>query len=89
MTHVELSRSIGAILNMPQYVVYQKNVAYAFIMFIKLSAKARSFSILCTIDVLSYTCYCIILKSYLYSRVARALPGLPAHPEHQHEEESN
>ena len=33
------------------YVAYQKNVVYAFI---KLSAKSRSFNILCTMDGLSY-----------------------------------
>ena len=30
LTHVELSRSMAAILEMPQYVAYQKNVAFAF-----------------------------------------------------------
>ena len=50
LTHVELSRSMAAILEMPQYVAYQKNVVYAFI---KLSAKAHSFNILCTMDGLS------------------------------------
>ena len=50
LTHVELSRSIAAILEMLQYVAYQKNVAYAFT---KLSAKSHSFNILCTVDVLS------------------------------------
>ena len=49
-THVELSRSMAAILEMPQYVAYQKNVVYAFI---KLSAKSHSFNILCTMDGLS------------------------------------
>ena len=43
--HVELSRSITAIFKMPQYVTYQKNVAYVFI---QLSAKSYSFNILCT-----------------------------------------
>ena len=42
--------SMAAILEMPQYVAYQKNVVYAFI---KLSAKSRSFNILCTMDGLS------------------------------------
>ena len=51
LTHVELSRSMAAILEMPQYVAYQKNVVYAFI---KLSAKSHSFNILCTMDGLSY-----------------------------------
>ena len=49
-THMELSRSMAAILEMPQYVAYQKNVVYAFI---KLSAKSHSFNILCTMDGLS------------------------------------
>ena len=49
-THMELSRSMAAILEMPQYVAYQKNVVYAFI---KLSAKSHSFKILCTMDGLS------------------------------------
>ena len=50
LTHVELSRSMAAILEMPQYVAYQKNVAFAFM---KLSAKSHSFNILCTMDVLA------------------------------------
>ena len=49
-THMERSRSMAAILEMPQYVAYQKNVVYAFI---KLSAKSHSFNILCTMDGLS------------------------------------
>ena len=47
LTHVELSRSMAAILEMPQYVVYQKNAVYVFI---KLSAKFHSFN---TMDGLS------------------------------------
>ena len=50
LTHVELSRSIVTILEMPQYVAYQKNFACAFI---KLSKKSHSFNILCTMDMLS------------------------------------
>ena len=50
LTHVELYRSMAAILEMPQYVAYQKNVVYAFI---KLSTKSHSFNILCTMDRLS------------------------------------
>ena len=50
LTHVELSRSMAAILEMPQYVAYQKNVVYAFI---KLSAKSHSFNILRTMNGLS------------------------------------
>ena len=57
LTHVELSRSMAVILEMPQYVAYQKNVVYAFI---KLSAKSHSFNILCTVDGLS----CPIKKGY-------------------------
>ena len=41
---------MAAILEMPQYVAYQKNVAYAFI---ELSAKCGSFNTLCTMVVLS------------------------------------
>ena len=41
---------MAAILEMPQYVAYQKNVAFAFM---KLSAKSHSFNILCTMDGLS------------------------------------
>ena len=50
LTHVELSRSMAAILEMPQYVAYRKNVVYAFI---KLSVKSHSFNNLCTMDGLS------------------------------------
>ena len=41
---------MAAILEMPQYVAYQKNVVYAFI---KLSAKSHSFNILRTMGGLS------------------------------------
>ena len=57
---MELSRSMAASLELPQYVAYQKNVVYAFI---KLSAKSHSFNILCTIDVLS----CPSTKSFFFS----------------------
>ena len=40
LTHVELSRS-AAILEIPQHVVYQKNVAYAFF---TLSTKSHTFN---------------------------------------------
>ena len=51
LTHVELWRSMAAILETPQYVAYQKNVGYAFI---KLSAKFHIFIFFwCTMDVLS------------------------------------
>ena len=49
LTHLELSRSMTAVLEMPLYVTYQKNVAYSFN---NLSAKSHSFNILCTMDVL-------------------------------------
>ena len=61
LTHVELSRSMVAILEMPQYVAYQKNAVYAFI---KLSAKSHSFNILRTMDGLS--CSTIITMVYYY-----------------------
>ena len=48
---------MAAILEMPQYVAYQKNVVYAFI---KLSAKSHSFNILCTMDGLSCPTKCEI-----------------------------
>ena len=50
LSHVELSRSMAAILEMPQYVAYQEHAVYAFI---KLSAKSHSFNILRTMDVLA------------------------------------
>ena len=50
LTHMELSRSLTAILEMPQYVAYLKNFVQAFI---KLSAKSHNFNILCTMNVLS------------------------------------
>ena len=56
LTHVELSRSMSAILKIPKYVAYQKNVAYAFI---KFSAKSHSFNILCTI----WMCLAALLKT--------------------------
>ena len=47
---MELSRSMAAILEMPQYVAYQKNAVYAFI---KLSTKSQSFNILRTMVVVA------------------------------------
>ena len=65
LTHVELSRSMAAILEMPQYVSHQKNAVYAFI---KLSAKSHSFNILRTMDGLSCPtmghCYLVIVTNY-------------------------
>ena len=55
LTHVELSRSMAAISEMPQYVAYQKNVVYALI---KLSAQSQSFNNLCTMDGLSCPTIC-------------------------------
>ena len=40
LTHVELSRSMAAILEMPQYVAYQKNVAFALF---TLATKSHNF----------------------------------------------
>ena len=60
LAHVELSRSMTAILEMLQYVAYQKNVAYTFI---KLSAKPHSFNILRTMGVLSCPTNYSFLKS--------------------------
>ena len=65
LTHVKLSRSMAAILEMPQYLAYLKNFVYAFI---KLSAKSHSFNILRTMDGLSCpTIYCYLecKKCYL------------------------
>ena len=42
---------MAVILEMPQYVTYQKNVAYAVL---KLSVKSHSFNILGTMDVVTY-----------------------------------
>ena len=42
LTHVELSRSMAAVLEMSQYVAYHKNVAFALI---RLSAKSHSLTI--------------------------------------------
>ena len=41
LTHVEFSRSTAAILEMPQYVAYQKNDAYTLL---TLSAKSHTFN---------------------------------------------
>ena len=46
LTHVELSRSMAAILEMPQYVAYQKNVAFALF---TLFTKSHTFNRYCTI----------------------------------------
>ena len=64
LTPVELSRSMVAILEIPQYVAYQENVVYAFT---KLSAKSHSCNILRTMDGLS--CPTIIKSSFTYSYV--------------------
>ena len=68
LTHVELSKVMAAILEMPQYVAYQKNVAYAFI---KLSAKSHSFNILCTMAGLSYPTICRRVPSVRYQNLDR------------------
>ena len=50
LTHVKLSRSMAAILEIPQYVAYQKNVAYALF---TLSTKSLTFDRYCTMMPLS------------------------------------
>ena len=52
-----------AILEMPQYVAYQKNVVYVTI---KQHAKSLSFNILCTMDVLSYP---TIIYMYFFGHI--------------------
>ena len=44
LTHLELSRSMAAILEMPQYVAYQKNVAFALFV---LSTKSHTLNRYC------------------------------------------
>ena len=73
LTHVELSRSMAAILEMPQYLAYQKNVVYAFI---KLSAKSHSFNILCTMDGLSCPTICKLLQSLINSAQSQRTPKI-------------
>ena len=53
--HVELSRSMAAFLEMPQYVAYQKNVAYGLF---TVSTKSHTFNRYCTIIPVScaYSC---------------------------------
>ena len=50
LTQVEFSRSMAVILEMPQYVAYQKNVAYALL---TLSTKSHTFNRYRTIMSLS------------------------------------
>ena len=50
LTHVELTMLMAAILEMPQYVAYQKNVTYAFFI---LFTKSHTFNRYCTIMQLS------------------------------------
>ena len=51
LTHVELSRSKAAILEMPQYVAYQKHVPYALF---TLSTKSYTLNRYCIIRRRSY-----------------------------------
>ena len=53
---------MAAILEMPQYVAYQKTVVYAFI---KLSAKSHSFNILRTMDGLSCPTTSVFVKQII------------------------
>ena len=73
-------RSMAAILEMPQYVAYQKNAIYAFI---KLSAKSHSFNILRTMDGLScpttsafYQGHSLLGVAYIYRRWTLSYGGL-------------
>ena len=67
---------MAAILEMPQYVAYQKNVVYAFI---KLSAKSHSFNILRTTDGLSCPTICEFVMFAVwpwYERCVRILSDM-------------
>ena len=66
LTHVELSRSLSAILKVPQYVAHQKNVAYAFI---TLSAKYHILNILCTMNGLSCPTKLVYRKRGTFSAI--------------------
>ena len=57
--YAKTPRSVAAILEILQYMAYLKNIAF-FIIIIKLTAKSRSFNILCTMDVLSCPTNCEI-----------------------------
>ena len=46
LTHVELSKSMAAILEMPQYVAYQKTVAHIYLYY---CGKSPAFNKMCTI----------------------------------------
>ena len=77
-THMELSRSMAAILEMTQYVAYQKNVVYAFI---KLSAKSHSFNILCTMDGLSCpTKLDFLFSDWLFSKYTECIENVHCTP---------
>ena len=81
---------MAAILKMPQYVAYQKNVVYAFI---KLGAKSHSFNILRTMDDLScptisnyteheephYTKYSITLSYFFTINGSTYIYWMPSH----------
>ena len=62
LTHVELSRSIAAILEMPQYMAYQKNAAFALF---TLSTKSHTFNRYCTIMPFSGLSYPTIESVWL------------------------
>ena len=68
LTHVELSRSATTILEMPQYVVYQKNVAYALL---TLSTKFHTFNKSRTIMPIS--CAILIIRLSYVSIVMKIL----------------
>ena len=82
LTHVELSRSMAAILERPQYVTYQKNVVYAFI---KLSEKSHSLTFCAQWMVLAALLndeYCGNVKLLCWPRMMKWIAGLPGGVEH-------
>ena len=61
---------MAAILEMPQYMAYQKKIVYAFI---KLNAKSHSFNILCTMDEISCPTIRVLFDGYITKQFKRPL----------------
>ena len=59
LTHVELSRSMAAILEMPQYVAYQKNVAYALLTLSNLTLLT---------DIATFRCLAALLTAHNWQK---------------------
>ena len=59
-THVELSRSVAAILEMPQYVAYLKNVVKAFIKANAISHSLRFCAQWMSLAALFYVDTCVL-----------------------------